>query len=273
MRLLKAGLVSTVLVAGLAACGDLIDPQPPGPGTGPTIESFIATPSTIQSGGSATLSWEVSGATTLSIEPGVGDVTGSSSVSVSPTTTTEYTLTATNAQGSTTATTTVTVTDNGGPITPGDPPTGTFGVSTSPEGPFTNDLGDNISDPSDERIIRVPAGGSFYAQVEYTGSQPITGIVINLVNSSPEGLRGTLSTTEPVGGFTLAGEPTGDNCDLSGASTSVTCVYQINVASDVVNIDQLPGSGNEFAYVFRTQVTDAGGNTSNEPIRGYVIIE
>jgi hypothetical protein len=272
MRLLKAGLVSTVLVAGLAACGDLVPGGPQQPGGGPTIESFIATPSTIQSGGSSTLSWEVSGATTLSIEPGVGDVTGSSSVSVSPTTTTEYTLTATNAQGSTTATTTVTVTDNGGPIIPGDPPTGTFGVSTSPEGPFFNDLGENISDPSDERIITVPAGGTFYAQVAYTGSQPITGIVINLVNSSPEGLRGTLSTTDPVGGFTLAGEPTGD-CDLSGASTSVTCIYEINVADNVVNIDQLPGSGNEFAYVFRTQVTDAGGNTSNEPIRGYVIIE
>lgn len=270
MRLVKAGLLSTVVMLGLAACGIIDDPGNGG-GDGPTITSFVATPSSIQSGGSSTLSWDVSGATSLEIDQGVGDVTGLSSVTVNPTTTTQYTLTATNADGSTDASTTVTVGD--GPIDPPvGAPSGTFGVSTSASGPFTNDLGDNISSPSDERIITVSPGSTFYAQVDYDSAQPITGIIINLVNRSPEGLQGTLNTTEAVGGFTLVGEPTGD-CDLSGAATSVTCVYEISVGSDVVNIDQLEGSGNEFAYVFRTQVSDAAGNTSNEPIRGYVIVQ
>lgn len=73
----------------------------------PTITSFTASPSSIQSGQSATLSWSVSNASTLSIA-GIGTVTGTSR-SVSPTTTTTYTLTATNTTGSTTATATVTV--------------------------------------------------------------------------------------------------------------------------------------------------------------------
>ncbi len=75
----------------------------------PVIASFTASPATVQSGQAATLNWSVSGATSLSIAPGLGAVTGSS-VTVSPSATTTYTLTATNSGGSVTATTTVTVT-------------------------------------------------------------------------------------------------------------------------------------------------------------------
>ncbi|MCX6953985.1 MAG: hypothetical protein NTV51_17695, partial [Verrucomicrobia bacterium] len=77
----------------------------------PVISSFTASPGTITSG-STTLSWAVTGATTVSIQANVGanpgTVTGTS-FSVSPTATTVYTLTATNATGNVTKTTTVTV--------------------------------------------------------------------------------------------------------------------------------------------------------------------
>lgn len=75
----------------------------------PTISRFTATPASLAPGQSSTLSWAVSGATSLSIDSNVGTVTGTSTV-VSPTVTTTYTLTATNASGSATAPTTVTVT-------------------------------------------------------------------------------------------------------------------------------------------------------------------
>ncbi|MCZ2078840.1 MAG: LamG domain-containing protein [Bryobacterales bacterium] len=75
----------------------------------PVISSFTATPASINSGGTSTLSWSVSGATSLSINQGVGTVTGATSENVTPTATTTYTLTATNTAGSTTATATVTV--------------------------------------------------------------------------------------------------------------------------------------------------------------------
>ena len=74
----------------------------------PTITSFTATPATISVGDATTLAWDVAGASTMSIDQGVGTVTGTSQ-QVSPATTTTYTLTATNVVGSTTAAATVTV--------------------------------------------------------------------------------------------------------------------------------------------------------------------
>ena len=76
----------------------------------PTIASFAASPATVAfGGGTATLSWSTAGATSLSIDHGVGDVTGLASKAVTVTTPTTYTLTATNPSGVVTAATTVAV--------------------------------------------------------------------------------------------------------------------------------------------------------------------
>ena len=75
----------------------------------PTINSFTAFPSTIASGESSTLSWNTTGATSASINQGIGGVFVDGSESVSPSITTEYTLTATNSDGSVTRRVTVTV--------------------------------------------------------------------------------------------------------------------------------------------------------------------
>ncbi len=72
----------------------------------PVITNFTANPPTISGGQSSTLTWSVNGATSLSIDNGIGDVTTKPSVTVSPTATTTYTLTAGNTVGSFTATTT-----------------------------------------------------------------------------------------------------------------------------------------------------------------------
>jgi hypothetical protein len=81
-------------------------------GTGPTITSFTATPTTLPTtGGSVTLAWTVGGATSLSINQGVGSVTplttGSTTAQVTATTT--FTLSATNSGGTTTSTAQVNV--------------------------------------------------------------------------------------------------------------------------------------------------------------------
>ena len=81
----------------------------------PVISSFTASPSTITAGLSATLSWQVSNATSVRIDPNVGDVTGLTSKSVSPTTTVTYTLTATNSNGQAATQTTVQVTPDTDP--------------------------------------------------------------------------------------------------------------------------------------------------------------
>ena len=96
-------------------------PTPPPTTNPPTISSFSASPSTIVSGQSAMLSWSVSGATTMSIDNGMGDVSSLTSKSVSPARTTTYTLTATNSGGSVTRAVTVTVNTPPAPDT--QPPT------------------------------------------------------------------------------------------------------------------------------------------------------
>ncbi|HTR18688.1 MAG TPA: peptidoglycan-binding protein [Candidatus Paceibacterota bacterium] len=74
----------------------------------PSIASFTASPASITSGQSSTLSWTVSNASSTSLDNGIGAV-GSTSYVVSPTTTTTYTLTAVNPVGTTTAQTIVVV--------------------------------------------------------------------------------------------------------------------------------------------------------------------
>jgi hypothetical protein len=69
----------------------------------PTIHSFTSDYTWISPGGSANLSWEVSNADTVTIEPVLSEVNLSDSASVSPSATTTYTLTATNGVGSNTA--------------------------------------------------------------------------------------------------------------------------------------------------------------------------
>lgn len=97
-----------ILLGFLVACGGGDESATPAPPV-PVINTFAATPAAIATGASSTLSWTVTGATSLSIDGGIGTVTGSSRT-VSPAATTTYTLTATNANGSATRQTMVTVT-------------------------------------------------------------------------------------------------------------------------------------------------------------------
>ncbi len=72
-------------------------------GTAPEIGSFTASAEVIKSGESLDLSWIVTGADTLTMDPGAADVTGMTSISAAPTETTTYTLSATNGFGTSTA--------------------------------------------------------------------------------------------------------------------------------------------------------------------------
>ena len=90
---------------------DTSNPDPTPPAKAPVIDSFTATPGTLEEGQSSTLTWELSGgaAAFVTIDNGVGRVAGNS-VEVSPTETTTYTLTVVNGSGENTSTATVSVT-------------------------------------------------------------------------------------------------------------------------------------------------------------------
>ena len=92
------------------SCKGSTTPETPPVKNPPTIENFIANPTTIHRGDSSTLSWSVKNATTVTIDQGVGTVSSTTGTkSVNPTATTTYTLTATNSDGTKTATCVVTV--------------------------------------------------------------------------------------------------------------------------------------------------------------------
>lgn len=75
----------------------------------PTLTAFSASPATVNPGSVVTLSWSAANEATLTLDHGIGDVTGLSSKSVTVNAATTYTLTATNPNGSVTATTSVAV--------------------------------------------------------------------------------------------------------------------------------------------------------------------
>ena len=65
----------------------------------PTIHSFDTSRSQIKAGQSSTLTWWVSNADEIRIEPGIGTVSSLGSKTVAPSTTTTYTIIATNKAG------------------------------------------------------------------------------------------------------------------------------------------------------------------------------
>ncbi len=88
------------------------------PASKPIISTFVANPTTLEKGNKTTLSWQVSGADTLTINPENIDVTGKTSLEVSPIATTTYTLTASKGTEQTSKTATVTVQGSTADTTP-----------------------------------------------------------------------------------------------------------------------------------------------------------
>ncbi len=108
---LSVSLLSLIALAAMGGCHKKASPPPPPP---PTVSSaaptadITATPSTVNSGDSAVLTWHTTGATDVSIE-GMGAVATSGTQTVKPTETTNYHLIARGDGGTADATAHVTV--------------------------------------------------------------------------------------------------------------------------------------------------------------------
>jgi hypothetical protein len=91
----------------------------------PVINSFNSTPAAVAEGNPAVLDWNVSNATALIIDQGVGSVSSTGTSVVMPAATTTYTLTAVNAAGAVTKSVVVTVNSASAtvivPVTPVSP--------------------------------------------------------------------------------------------------------------------------------------------------------
>src|SRR6267143_1053513 len=125
--LYRAGLLAALAVALFTfGCGPKkVTPPPPAPAPAPAPASptvtLQASPASVNKGESATLSWNSTDATQLSIAPEVGAVTAQGSTKVTPSDSTTYTITATGPGGSASATATVTVNEPPPPPPPKGP--------------------------------------------------------------------------------------------------------------------------------------------------------
>src|ERR1700757_3364229 len=134
-------------------------PPPPPPPPAPTA-SISVSPNTMQAGQSASLTWQTSNATDVSID-GIGAVQPNGSQSVSPSDSTTYHLTAKGAGGTQEATARLTVTQ--APPPPPPPP------SVTDEDLFSQNVKDvyfdyDKSDVRGDQQASVQADGQFFAQ-------------------------------------------------------------------------------------------------------------
>jgi peptidoglycan-associated lipoprotein len=108
---LLAAFAAAVFTFGCAKKPPAPAPPPPAPAPAPARPTVTlqASPSTINKGDSATLSWNSTDATQLSITPDVGSVTAQGSTKVTPSDSTTYTITATGPGGNASASASVTV--------------------------------------------------------------------------------------------------------------------------------------------------------------------
>jgi peptidoglycan-associated lipoprotein len=128
-------------------------PPPPAP-RAPSVQQFTVEPSSIQTGQSATLRWEVSGdVTNVSIDQGIGTKGSAGSQPVSPRNSTTYTLTATGPGGTTNASTTLSVS---APPPPPPPPTPMQAPRATVEERISSEIQDGFFD-YDKSDIRADA--------------------------------------------------------------------------------------------------------------------
>jgi len=155
----------------------------------PSINSFSIVPDSIFAGQSATVTWGVTGSTSVSIDPGIGTVSSSGTKSVSPGSTTKYVLTASNGAGNSTASATLNVTASDAPIIT------TFGAS--PTSIKSGEVSTLTWDVIGAKSININQGISGVASKGSTQVSPAATTVYTLIAASDYG-SATQSVTVAV---------------------------------------------------------------------------
>ena len=278
--LLVLALSATVAVATSCASAEPVAPGPAAPGS-PNVLRFDVTPATIAQGESAELSWEVTGARSVSIDHGVGEVSGSS-VRVSPTATTTYTLTATNNRGSTTANTTVAVSTSGGTDISGSLTTRTLPLAGSPykvTGDLTVPAGNRLTLEPGVRLVfmghfklavfgRITAQGTAASPIVFTADNPTTGWAgLRLAATSDAGSdileHCIFEYGNKVGGQDGAG-PEGSYSDVAGGALWIGSRANVNVNHNEFRFNKAPAFGGALMLISPTSSGVATGNNFHD---------
>ena len=159
---------ATIVILGtimtLGACKKKVAPPPPPPPPPPPAPTALlsVSPSNIHAGGSASLTWQTTNATDVSID-GIGAVQANGSQSVFPTESTTYHLTAVGPGGTQEASTRLTVTQ--------PPPAPPSAPAISDEDLFNQNIKDTYFD-FDNSNIRADQRGSMEADAAFLSQHP-----------------------------------------------------------------------------------------------------
>jgi len=236
---MKRLLLGSLLLA-VAACSD-------SKSNSPTISAFTAAPDTITVGDSTQLVFGGTGS--LSIDQGIGDVTGKTSVTVSPGVTTTYTLTASQSGTTTTAKTKVTVN--------AAPPAQTLNlvlVRTSAGNPVAGEAA------SFELRALNPAGNpnpGYKGTVQFTSDDPQAVLPAPVTFAPSDGGKKSVSAT-----FKTAGTHSLTATDTTTASLTAMALVQVGPAAAAsCAISGLPTTSTAGAQTgMQVAILDAFGN-------------
>jgi uncharacterized protein YkwD len=219
--------------------GGVVDPVLNLSNSAPTISSFTASPAKINLGQTSTLAWTISGATAITINNGVGAVSGVSKT-VSPTQTTTYTLTATNTGGTSSASVTVTVNT----VVDTQPPTAPVIVSSSAKSSTEIDLAWSASSDN--------VGVTGY-QITRSGSV-LTTVAGNVTSYADTSVKGGVTYSYSIKAFDAAG----NYSTASNTAVVATPAAQASVTATSVT----PNAGTGFTQTFHFAFSDSFGYQS-----------
>jgi hypothetical protein len=231
----------------------------------PVITSFTASPASINSGSSSTLSWATTGATSIAIAPGTFTSSAASgSTAVSPTATTTYTLTATNPSGSVTATLKITIGTSGGTleITTSSCPGGTQGTAYAgctltasggtPPYTFSVSTSDSVPPLPEGMSLDASTGAITSALIGGQGTYTPEFIVTDSTNAT--------ATTDNIS-FSI----NGSNAFLANIFPSTSIFHhRVDAATTGLPVDSSPAAPIYSGYLSST-IKPFFGNTSNAP--------
>jgi hypothetical protein len=213
-------------------------------GNQPFIQRFIATPSTIQAGQSATLTWETVNADSVTIDNGVGQQPASGSFQVTPTQTTIYNLTAVGPGGTAALPVTVTVQASGEPrvirfdATPSTIPVG--GTST-----LVWETDSAVSVSIDNGVGAQAAKGSVTVTPQQTTTYTLT--AIGATSQVTDTVVVTVAAANAPVVLTFAAQP---QAVQAGGSTTLSWTTQNATSVDIDN-----GAGTSLPANGSVQVT------------------
>ena len=172
----------------------------------PTCDLNI-NPTSIASGGSATLTWSTTNANSVSIDQGIGSVNANDNTSVSPTSDTTYTLTATGSGGTVTCDATITVTQ---PVAP---------TCTLSANPTAIDQGNSSTltwTTTNADTVSIDQGIGSVAKNDSQSVAPTSDTTYTLTAT---GSGGTVTCDATI---TVTPVPNAPTCTLSANPTSIT---------------------------------------------------